>query len=133
MTPQVVKAVTLPNEPAPDALRLVEKDGKQYIKRVVYAPTLTADGKTITGVQRKNGKPVIDESKSGALIPIDQFKNEMAKDLYSGKILQNEIGQDVDISSIAGDPSAPSKPAMQNRPSKEMDDKAEAILKKYGL
>lgn len=127
MTEEVAKAVMLTGESAPNSIRFVEKDGKQYVQKINYVPTLSTDGKTITGYQRnKEGKPVIDVSAS-RMIPLKQFRDKLGKEMYSGKILYSEQGQPMNIEDIDfGDgedvviPSATQAPtkAAQNKPIK---------------
>lgn len=111
LTEEVAKAGMLPGEKfAPDALRLVEKDGKKYIRRIVYLKEYDKDGYVIGNLRNKDKKPRIDDSKS-TLIPFKQFRDKIGKELFTGKLLYNELGQPVQSDNILNDnePDRPSR------------------------
>jgi hypothetical protein len=132
VTEEVAKAVMLPGESAPNSVRYVEKDGQPYVQKINYQPTLSADGKTITGYATgKNGKPIIDVGAS-RMIPLKQFRDKLGKEMYTGKILYTEQGQPMNIEDVDfGDgeiisiPSSPSKPSIPIK-------KVEELRNKYG-
>lgn len=115
LTESVVNAVKLDKNDYVDAVRYVKKNGEDYIYSIKYVPELDKEGKTIVGYKKdKEGKPVVD-LKESRFIPIKQFRNQYGKNLFSGKILQNELGQDMSSEdydfSDDNTPTAPSKPA----------------------
>ena len=117
LTEDVAKAAMLPGESqAPDQLLLIEKDGKPYIKRVYFQyKTKDVGGKAVFDGYKTNseGKFLIDKTQTKD-IPIGQFKNQWAKNLYSGKILQGEQGEELDIDDVDFDDEQPSP--RQQRP-----------------
>lgn len=120
LTESVITAAQQEKGEPINAVRYVKKDGKDMIYVVKYKPTLSADGRTIVGYEKNNkGKPIIDTQQS-RYMPLNVFKNQYAKDMFKGKILQGEMGEDVNIEDIDMDGGGvvPSTPQRSTKPTK---------------
>lgn len=85
----VGKAAMIPGEKyAPDALRYVKKNGQSYIKPVYYVR------KDNVVVLDKNGDPTFDIGASKKLIPLEQYRKQLGRTMFTGKIAHEELSQD---------------------------------------
>jgi hypothetical protein len=111
-----------------NAVRYVKKDGKDMIYVVKYRPIIDDQG-YITGYEtnKKNGKPIIDVSQS-RYMPLNIYKNQYAKDMFKGKLLQGEMGEDIDVEDIdmedVTDDSGGGRPTRTTKPVKATTGKA---------
>lgn len=87
---QINAIITPKGQKNADANFYVEKNGEHYIYSVYYKKTVSADGTKYTGIEKQNGKPVINEEKS-SMIPIEEFRNSLGKKMFSGKQLEKEL------------------------------------------
>ena len=106
------KAAMVPGDKyAPDALRYIKKDGQQYVRPIIYKrkTKTTPEGETISEVAMEGDKPLVDMGASQKLIPINIYRDNLASVMFSGKVLQGELGTEYkspDFTPETGTPSS---------------------------
>lgn len=133
MTMEISKAAMLPGEKEPpNAVQYVEKDGHKYIYATKYKPKWVLDPEAQKYFQQgyekdASGNPLVD-TETSKLIPLKQFRNALGRQLFTGKLLANEMGAEMPADEFdfedATDDSGGGRPARATKPVKTTTGKA---------